>query len=70
MGMLLHSCVEVHEPIKLSFGEVSGLGPGTDVLGGGPVASRGSGGLVCPHLPNGFNGLFLNKNVFDTCMKS
>jgi len=26
MGTLLHSCVEVREPIELSFGVVSGVG--------------------------------------------
>jgi len=32
--------VEVRELIKLLFGEMSGLGQGIDVLGGGPCASR------------------------------
>jgi len=35
-GNLLHTCAEVHEPVKLSFGVVSGVGPGIDVLRGGP----------------------------------
>ena len=26
--------------------------------------------VVCPHWPNGFNGVFCNRNVFDSCMKS
>jgi len=30
----LHTCVEVREPIKLSFGVVSGVGSGIDVLHG------------------------------------
>jgi len=30
--MLLCSCAEVCEPIELSFGEVSGVGPGIGVL--------------------------------------
>ena len=47
MWTLLRSCVEVREPIELSFREVSGLGPGIDVLGGGPRASRGSSGFWC-----------------------
>jgi len=34
MGTLLDSCVEVREPIKLSFGVVSGVGPGILVLDG------------------------------------
>jgi len=38
-GKLLRSCAEVHEPIALSFGVVSGLGPWIDVLDGGPRAS-------------------------------
>jgi len=32
MGTLLHSCVEVREPIKLSFGAVSGVSGGMGVL--------------------------------------
>jgi len=32
MGTLLRSCVVVYEPIKLSFGVVSGVTPGIDVL--------------------------------------
>ena len=43
MRPLLHSCVEVCELIELSFGVLSGVGPGIDVLGGGPRASKGSG---------------------------
>jgi len=41
MGTLLHRCVEVHKAIELSFGVVSGVGPGIHVLHGGPRASRG-----------------------------
>jgi len=43
MGPLLRSCAEVCEPIKLSFRMVSGVGPGTDVLDGGPRASKERG---------------------------
>jgi len=43
MGPLLRSCVEVREPIELPFGMVSGVGPGIDVLDGGPRALRGKG---------------------------
>ena len=35
MGNLLHSCVEVHEPIELSFGVLSVVSPSTGVLDGG-----------------------------------
>jgi len=34
MGTLLHSYVEVREPIELSFGVVSGVGRGMGVLDG------------------------------------
>jgi len=63
MGPLLHSCMEVHEPIELSFGVVSGMGPGIDVCNGGPRALRGrvNFGIVCPHWPNGFNGMVLTE---------
>ena len=40
MGPLLRSCAEVREPIELSFGMLSGVGLGTDVLYGGPRGSR------------------------------
>ena len=39
MGTLLRRCVEVHIAIELSFGVVSGVGPGIHVLDGGPHAS-------------------------------
>jgi len=35
IGTLLHSCAEVPEPIQLSFGVVSGVGPDIHVLDGG-----------------------------------
>jgi len=44
-GDLLHSCAEVHEPIELSFWEVSGVGLVIRVLNGGPRAPRGKGGF-------------------------
>jgi len=63
MGNLLHSCLEVREPIELSFGLMSGVGPGINVLDGGPRASRGRGGLwgFCLHWPIGFDGVFLKQ---------
>jgi len=42
-GALLRSCAEMHIAIELSFGVVSGVGPGIDVLDGGPRASRERG---------------------------
>jgi len=37
----------------------------------GPRASRGRGGfsVVCPRWPIGFNGVFCNRNLFDSCEK-
>jgi len=72
MGSSLRSCVEVRESIELSFGVVSGVEPGIDVLGGGPRASRESGRFwgCFLHWPNGFKGLFVKRNVFDACVKS
>ena len=43
MGTLLRRCVEVCTAIELSFGVVSGVGPGIHVLDGSPRASRGRG---------------------------
>ena len=40
MGNLLYRCVEVRKAIELSFGVVSGVGPGIHVLDGSPRASR------------------------------
>jgi len=34
MGILLHNCMEVREPIKLTFGVVNVVGPGIGVLDG------------------------------------
>jgi len=69
---LLCSCVEVHEPTELSFGVVSGVTPGIHVLDEGPRAPRGRVyfGVVCSHWSIGFNGVFCNRNVFDSCVKS
>jgi len=40
MGYLLHSCAEVLELIKLSFGVVSVVGPGIGVLDEGRRAAK------------------------------
>jgi len=37
--------VEMRETIELSFGMVSGVGPGIDVQNGGPHGSRGRSGI-------------------------
>ena len=47
MRTLLRRCVEVRRAIELSFGVVSGVGPGIHVLDGSPRASRGRG-CSCP----------------------
>jgi len=41
MSTLRRSCAKVREPIELSFGMVSVVGPGIDVLDGGPRTLRG-----------------------------
>jgi len=43
MGTLLRRYVEMLKAIELSFGTVSGVGPGIHVLDGSPRASRGRG---------------------------
>jgi len=48
MGTLLHNCVEMCELIELSFGVVSGVGPGIDVLDGG--SREGSFWGCFPHI--------------------
>jgi len=51
METLLRSCVEVRIAIELSFGMVSGVGPGINELNGGPRASRGGAVLgILQHL--------------------
>jgi len=46
MGILLHSCVEMREPIELSFGVASVVGPGIGVLDGIDVLQEeGSSGI-------------------------
>jgi len=42
-GDLSRRCAEVRKAIELSFGVVSGVGPGIHVLDGNPRASRGRG---------------------------
>jgi len=40
-GTLLRTCVELREPIELSFGVVSGLGSGVHVLDGAHLPREG-----------------------------
>jgi len=40
MGFFLRTCVEMREPIELSFGLVSGVSPGIHVLDGGSRAKK------------------------------
>jgi len=70
MGPLLRSCAEVRAAIELSFGMVSGVGPGIGVLDGGPHASRGRGyfwdfsAFVPPFVRMGRMTYCLPRNVF------
>ena len=63
-GDLMRSCVEVREPIELSFGVVSGHCPGIDVLDCGLRASSGRScfrdffGICAPICLNGQNDVF------------
>jgi len=69
--------VKVRRAIELSFGVVSGVGPGIHVLDGGPRASRGRGCFW-----HGFGhfsasghalvsiGVMTLRNTFDSCVKS
>jgi len=63
MGPLLRSCVEVRTAIELSFGVMSGVGPGIDVLDGGSMCLKGKGCFW--HF-----SAFAPRNIFDSCMKS
>jgi len=60
MGTLLHICAEVHEPIELSFGLVSGVGLGIRVLDGRPRAPR-EREVLGFYGPIGLNGVFLTE---------
>jgi len=67
----LHNCAEVRAAIELSFGVESGVTPVIHVLDGVHVP-QGKGvdfGVICPRWPNGFNCIFCNRNVFDSCVK-
>jgi len=55
---LLHSCAELREPIKLSFGVVTGVGSGIDALDGSSRAPKGRGsfGDSSAFVPHWFEG--------------
>ena len=63
--IMMHSCAEVYEPIELSFGVVSGVG--LDRVHVAQKKGRFGGGWVRSH---SMNGVFLNINVFDSCVLS
>ena len=82
MGTLLHSCVEIHEPIVLLFGVVSRVGPGIGV-DGGQRARKGRGGFVrfqTPLASVGFSGIIVEQKcirlvhekliIFNSCVKN
>jgi len=68
---LLCSCAEVREPIELSFGMVSGVGPGIHVLDGGSCAPKEGAVLgIFRHLhPIGLNGrmTYFCTEMYSTC---
>jgi len=61
----------VCELIELLVGVVR-VTPGIHVLDGVhvPHVEGVDLGVVCPHWPSGLNGVFCNRNVFDSSMKS
>jgi len=58
----------------VQFGLVSGAsqGMGRPILGldRGPRSPRRRGGFDFEVFPIGLNGVFFNRNVFDSCVKS
>jgi len=68
METLLRSCAKVCELIELSFGMVSGVSTGIDVLDRGSMC-KGKGSFT-ELFPIRFNGSLLSRNVLDACMKS
>jgi len=66
-GILLHSCVEVREPIELSFGVVSVVGPGAGVSDGSRRATRGMRGFG--RFPGVFSLICLNGTLLSTCIR-
>jgi len=73
MGTLLRSFVEVRKVIELSYGMISGVGPGIDVLGGVDLL-QGEWAVSWGFSRHWFQWVsvayLLNRNVFDLCMKS
>jgi len=65
MGTLLHSCVEVHDLIKLSFGVVSWVGEGMGVLDGSTYP-KGKGRFQLTLVSVVY---LFNRNVFGSCVK-
>ena len=78
MGTLLHRCVKVRKAIELSFGVVSGVGPGIHVLDVSPCTCLKGKGLFLAwfwHFSASRHalisiGLMTLRNAFDSCVKS
>jgi len=68
-GTLLHSCVEVREPIELSFGVMSGVSLCIRVLDGIQVPQR-EGKFWSFSPPLASMAYFSHRNVFDLCVKT
>ena len=56
----------------MPFGLLNGVGQGMSVLHGGLHNHKGKGsiGVFLPIVFNGVLSVFLNRNVFDSCLKS
>jgi len=81
MGTLLRRCVEVHTAIELSFGVVSGVGPGIHVLHGSPRASRGRSccfwhgfwhffGVFVQYFTMEHTDTLTYRSIIDSCVKN
>ena len=60
MQTLVHSCVKVRKPIKLSFGVVGGVGQRTGIRGGS-TCPEGKERLWGFFVSIGFNGIFFKQ---------
>jgi len=70
---LLRRCVEVREPIELSYGVVSGVGPGIDLLHGvhmpqGEGAVSGIFRHLRPHSFEWAEWRIFRREMYSTCV--
>jgi len=61
-------CGKMADCIRMPFRAVSGVGRGMGVLDGVDVSQRKREVRGVAHI--GLNGVFFNRNVFDSCVES